>query len=93
MGPRRVSRWLLPVGLVMVSAGLTVALRAEEALNTSSRSSRSSSASSRASTGGSGAKVLEGKLNEVLDNQQKILKRLDEVMAELQIVKIRATMR
>ena len=33
------------------------------------------------------------KLEEVLDTQQQILKRLDEVMEELKIVKIRATLR
>ena len=38
-------------------------------------------------------KLLEQKLDQLLENQQKILKRLDDVMAELQIVKVRATVR
>ena len=38
-------------------------------------------------------KALEKKLDQILENQQKILKRFDEVMAELQIVKTRATIR
>jgi phage tail tape-measure protein len=33
------------------------------------------------------------KLEEVLETQQQILKRLDEVMEELKVVKIRATLR
>ena len=33
------------------------------------------------------------KLEEVLETQQQILKRLDEVMEELKIIKIRATLR
>ena len=33
------------------------------------------------------------KLEEVLDTQKQILKRLDDVMEELKIVKIRATLR
>jgi len=37
-------------------------------------------------------KVL-GKLDEILTNQQTIMSRLDEVMEELKIVKIRATLR
>lgn len=34
---------------------------------------------------------LEKKVDEVLANQQLILKRLDDVMEELRIVKVRAT--
>ena len=36
---------------------------------------------------------LEERLNDILDHQQQILKRLDDVMEELRIVKIRATVR
>ena len=35
--------------------------------------------------------AIEKKLNEVLSNQALILQRLDELKAELQIVKVRAT--
>ena len=96
MSSPRVSRWPLFVVWAMIGTGLAVALRAEDAPTTSSRSSRPPSRTPsppRSSSGGSGVKGLEEKLNEVLDKQQKILERLDEVMAELQIVKIRATVR
>ena len=36
---------------------------------------------------------LEAKLNQILENQQKIFQRFDEVMEELRIVKIRATLK
>lgn len=36
---------------------------------------------------------LEQKLNEILQHQAQILQRLDQVMEELRIVKIRATVR
>ncbi len=40
----------------------------------------------------SSAKVLQ-KLDQILEHQQQMLKRFDEVMEELKIIKIRATMR
>ena len=36
---------------------------------------------------------VEAKLNEILAHQEQILQRLDQVMEELRIVKIRATVR
>ena len=39
----------------------------------------------------SDSRALEKKLDEVLATQQTILKKLDEVMEELRIVKVRAT--
>ena len=96
MHSRRIWRWSLLI--LTIGAGLAVTLRAEEAPTASSRASRpsaesSATSSSRPSALGSSAKELEAKLNDILENQQKVLKRLDEVMAELQIVKIRATVR
>ena len=38
-------------------------------------------------------KALEGKLDEVLANQQTILQKFDMVMEELRIIKVRATLR
>ena len=46
----------------------------------------------RSTPGGSESDIAE-RLNEILENQQRILSRLDEVMKELQVVKLRATQR
>jgi hypothetical protein len=48
--------------------------------------------STRSSETGGAAKI-EAKLDQILGNQERILARLDEVMEELKIVKIRATVR
>ena len=79
----------------------TVASRAEEEA-IPSRSSRSAQPapshtidagrSTRTSETGATARV-EAKLDQILSNQDRILARLDEVMEELKIVKIRATVR
>ena len=53
------------------------------------RGTGGTTSSSRGSTG-SAAKLAE-KLDRVIEEQEKILARLDDVMKELQIVKIRAT--
>lgn len=37
--------------------------------------------------------LAAGDMQEVLDNQKKILEKLDEIKAELEVVKIRATLR
>ncbi|MBI4342161.1 MAG: hypothetical protein HY599_02200 [Candidatus Omnitrophica bacterium] len=88
------TRWAFVAGWILAGTGVAVALNAEDAPTTSSRASHPPAASSsRIAGGGVTPKMLEAKLNEILENQQKILKRLDEVMAELQIVKIRATVR
>jgi hypothetical protein len=79
-----------------VAVGLALALGIGAWINTSTLAKEegtgSSSRSSRASKASDGGKTEE-KLNEILENQQKILKRLDEVMEELKIVKIRASVR
>ena len=91
----RVRGWAIVAGLLLAAAGVARALAEEAAPTTSSRTSHAAAAPASRSTsaGAVTPKMLEAKLDEILDNQQKILKRLDEVMAELQIVKIRATVR
>ena len=84
---------------VVVSVGVACVLGIGAWINTSvqateeqPQSTTHSSRPSRTSTSSQEANV-EAKLNEILQNQQKILTRLDEVMEELKIVKIRATLR
>ena len=62
------------------------------------RSGHRAPARQESSDGGEGAsrvdvKPLEAKLNQILENQEKILQRFDQVMEELRIIKIRATLR
>ena len=68
-------------------SGMTAAPSAEPA-PPSSKKTKAGSQSSKATDA-----KLEQRLNEILDHQQQILKRLDDVMEELRIVKIRATVR
>ncbi len=84
-------RWLIVSALLVGVAGTSILplVRAEESSRQRSRSTRSSGTS--ASSGGD-AKV-EQKLDEILDNQQKLFTRLDQIMEELKIVKIRATLK
>ena len=59
-----------------------------------SHSTRAKSTASSPSKAASGKEEqILAKLNEVLEQQEHILKRFDEVMAELQIIKIRATIK
>ena len=58
--------------------------------DSASHSTRSSHASN--STKSSSSSV-EAKLDQILKNQEKIFQRFDEVMEELKIVKIRATLK
>ena len=88
----------LGVGVVLGLLAVGGPLQAGEAdaPTAPSRSSRASSSGSGGHAAGGGAtsvQGLEAKLNEILDKQQQILTRLDEVMSELQIVKVRATVR
>ena len=54
--------------------------------------SRRSKASDSAPTSSRTDGKIESKLDEILANQEKILKRFDDVMEELRIVKVRATL-
>lgn len=56
-----------------------------------SKDRRSSSSGSQGKSGD--LSHLESKLDQVLGNQQTILKKFDEVMDELRIIKVRATLR
>lgn len=59
-----------------------------------SRSSRTAAGKSAQATEQTiDEKLLNEKLDQILENQEQILKRIDDVMAELQIVKVRATVR
>ena len=86
----------MAVGLIaalLVGALAHAGLRAaEEEAASGSRPRRTS----RSSAGKSASKLderrIDQKLDEIIENQQKILKRFDEVMEELRIVKIRATL-
>jgi len=56
------------------------------------RSSRTSRTSTQATSGsGSESAKIAAKLDQILANQETILKRFDDVMEELRIVKVRAT--
>lgn len=88
-----ISRWsIVPaclIGLVGIGALVqTSTLAREESVET-----REGGRAARTSSATADRKLLEGKLDEILDHQQQILKRLDQVMEELRVVKIRATMR
>ena len=78
------------------SARIGRAATDEEAPTSSSRSSASrtstTSRSTRASETGREARIEE-KLDQILANQDRMFAKLDEVMEELKIVKIRATVR
>ena len=86
--------WLIVSGLVVVLSFSVLGeaeLAEEQATTRNTRSSRTSSARETAST--RQETTVEGMLEKILANQQRILARLDEVMKELQIVKIRATLK
>ena len=100
-------RWMWLAGGLLCGAGLAAALHAEdEAPSTNTRSTQTVSgapspasapspgaSSGRSSGGPVTMKTLEARLNDILSKQQTILDRLEEVKAELQIVKVRATVR
>ena len=83
----RMRRWFL----VALIAGLGVAAQPL----TAAEQSRTASKAAANQTGEAGALdlVVEAKLDDILAHQEQILQRLDQVMEELKIVKIRATVR
>lgn len=90
---------LVCAGAFWVVASLSRAAEEETAPTHSTRAGRTTTPqmadtnrSTRTSDTGRAARV-EAKLDQVLANQERILARLDEVMEELKIVKIRATVR
>ena len=96
-GRRLIVLAVLSVGALWAGAA---ASRAEEEAVPSRSSRAAEPAASHAAAGrstrapeASGAAKIDAKLDQILANQERILSRLDEVMEELKIVKIRATVR
>ena len=92
---RRRTAWWQPLGLaLLLSAGLW--LQADTPAEGQSRSGRRSAGTSggggETSTAGD-TKKLDAKLDQILQNQERIFQRFDEVMEELRIVKVRATLK
>ena len=99
----RLVMWLVGVGLMIAGGvGLSQAVAADDGeasptqqpavhVTRSNVSSTSSAATSSSSSGGPSHAKLEQKLNEILANQQEILKRFDAVMEELRVIKVRTT--
>ena len=76
------------LGLVIGSLGSSVLVAAETPANKpSAQSAKQPTQSDRARE-----TRIEQKLDQILSNQQTILQRFDQVMEELRIVKVRATM-
>ena len=90
-------RRILALATVAILCGISVWMspsRADEESSQSAvRSSRASRSSRTSATNSDGEAKINAKLDQVLDNQQQILNRLNEVMEELKIIKIRATLR
>lgn len=83
------------------SAGIGRAATDEDVPTSSSRSSASRTSTSRSAEAGRSTRTsatgrearIEEKLDQILANQDRLFAKLDEVMEELKIVKIRATLR
>ncbi len=83
-------RWRQALGLalaLMVGAWMVAEVQAAER----SRTSRAK-ASGSTETGAQADTKIAAKLDQVLANQDTILQRFDEVMEELRIIKVRATL-
>ena len=93
LGARSRSGRLAGLGLLLaLGLGLHAAGFAQDE-ETAARSTRPRSATRSSQQGGGADAKLDAKLDEILANQQRILARLDEVMEELKIIKIRATLK
>ena len=97
---RRMTLCIVLLCLGAFLAGTSFSRAEEEAVPTRSsratqpaggRSSETARSTRTSETGG--AARIEAKIDQVLANQERILARLDEVMEELKVVKIRATVR
>lgn len=93
-GYRSAARWQ-PVGLaLLLGIGLWIQMgTAAEGQSQSTRRSSATSAEGAEAKAEVDTKKLEAKLDRILDNQERMFQRFDEVMEELKIVKIRATLR
>lgn len=81
----RVQHWLLAI---LLASGWAAA----QPLTAAERSSKTAAGKAEEEANKLDPKV-EAKLNDILARQEQILQRLDQVMEELRIVKIRATVR
>ena len=79
--------WVLAVLL----AGLWVFAQPLRAAERSSKTAKA--AAEKTDEAGKLDPQVEARLNDILAHQQEILQRLDQVMEELKIIKIRATVR
>lgn len=93
----KVSDWLKMAGLLTIlGLGFSVMwVTTEDAIGSDEQGAPAATTSSRRGTSStnkdSSTAKLEKKLDQILANQEQILKRFDDVMEELRIVKIRAT--
>jgi hypothetical protein len=93
---RRRAAWWQSLGLALiVSVGVLshADVPAEGQSRATPRGSATSAGSAEAKADEVDAKKLEAKLDQILQSQERIFQRLDEVMEELRIVKVRATLR
>ena len=86
VGALRVYYWLL-AGLMAGFWVFTQPLRAAE------QSSKAAKSAGKTEEEGKLDPKVEARLNDILAHQEQILQRLDQVMEELKIIKIRATVR
>ena len=89
---RRRAAWPPPLGLALV-LGLGIWLQAGTPAEGQLRTSRRSAGGGEETSEKADSKKLEAKLDQILENQERIFQRLDDVMEELKVVKIRATLR
>ena len=97
---RRIGGGLLLLAIMGIAVWPATVSAEDEASDRSTRSStttagpatRSAKPAATASSNNPNAK-LEAKLDQILANQEQIFRRFDEVMEELRIVKVRATLR
>ena len=87
----RNTRFARLLAVALLAAGLTWCIAATGAEETPRSSPKTSTSRTQPSTGGDAK--LQAKLDKILETQERILKRLDEVMEELRIVKIRASIK
>ena len=85
-GLLRMHHWLL-AGLMAGFWVFTQPLRAAE------QSSKAAKSAGKTEEEGKLDPKVEARLNDILAHQEQILQRLDQVMEELKIIKIRATVR
>ena len=88
---RRAAGWQ-PLGLALV-VSLGTWLQTGTPAEGQSRSSRRPARGAEETSEKVDTAKLEAKLDQILENQDQILKRFDDVMEELRIVKVRATLK